>query len=147
MERINLKTMKVSHFDILRRIENRCYDRQAYHSATISDLRQLISQHETQLQNEADNLKACQAEMAQIEAETVAIEQAGSHFETVELVRTDEGHEYYVLQYETDKLFSYGYIRGGTFLVCPREFDSQDEAFKAIEKRELSLYLNETVMF
>ena len=147
MERINLKTMKVSHYDILRQIEMRCYDKMAYHSGMISDLKQLISQHETQHQNEADDLKACQAEMVQIEAETEAITAAGSHFETVELVRTELGHEYYVIQYDTDKLFSYGYVYGGTFLVCPAQWDSQDEAFKAISKRELALSLNETVMF
>jgi hypothetical protein len=147
MERINLKTQKVCHYDILTRIEAKSYDRQAYLSASIWDLKQQISQYETQLQNETDDLKATQNEMRQVETESDAIMKAGSHFETVELIRTAIGHEYFVIQYETDQKFSFGYVSGGTFHIAPMDFESQNEAFEAVSKRDRDICAGVTPMF
>lgn len=147
MERINLKTLKVTHPDILKQIETRCYDRLDYLSRSIDDLKAQIREMERQSQYENEDLEACHVEMAQIEAETEAIIAAGNHFETVELLRTKEGHEYWVIQYDTAELFSYGYVSKGVFLICPQDFESLNEAVEAVTKRELALFLNESVMF
>lgn len=151
MKRILLTALKVSHYDVLLQIETRCYDRLEYLSRSIDDLKGQILELERLHAYETADLKSSQDEIREVLEETRQIETAmankGDSWTCVELIQdTLTGLEYYTIQYG-DGFYSFGYSHSGTFHVSPDEFLTHCDAIKAIEKRELSLSLGETLMF
>jgi hypothetical protein len=141
---------QMNHFELLQTLEANLQNRVDDTYRQIEDLKREIRSLECSLEVERDELETCQNEMKLFNGDTKAIDAKtfGDEFYCIEWIReTVSGLVYWTLRYYGDQKFSYGYVSGGTFYICPTDCETHEEVIKAIEARETFLANGDSVMF